>query len=247
MIEIPGFPPLQKKKKSKKSKKWTLGFPFFSYASIQNNDSSSDMGAPDFGGDAGGGMGESTITKVETDIKDDSQSEHEFSCLMLNLTPAVSAIVSYWSRRFIPKEKLSVEEGEDLLDGYEDTPHTTVKYGIHTSSPEEVRDCLEGHGPVLLKLGKVSKFEQKDKGIDVIHIEVESDLLREMNKDISSNLECTDEFNEYNPHITLAYVKSGSCDDLIGNDFFTMLSDTVDEALFAAKDGEEYFISLELE
>jgi hypothetical protein len=68
-----------------------------------------------------------------------------------------------------------------------------------------------------------------------------------MNKEVSDTLECTDAFKEYNPHITVAYVKAGSCDHLIGNDFFSILTDNVKEALFAAKTGEEYFISLDLE
>ncbi len=246
MNNIPGFPPLQRKKKSKKSKKWTLGGPYFGFFHMNNSDNNSGSnensgGGADFGGDSGGGMGESVMqvnTPAETPL-------HDFGCLMLNLTPATTAIVKYWARKFIPESVLNIEEGETSEDCYEETPHVTLKYGIHTDNPEEVASCLDGYGPVLLKFGKVAKFSRE--GEDVIHIEVDSNLLGEMNKEVTENLKCTSEFKEYRPHITLAFVKSGTCDHLLGNEFFNILSDTVSECLFVAKTGDEYFISLDLE
>ena len=246
MDNIPGFPPLQRKKKSKKSKKWTLGGPYFAYFGMNNTDNNSgndsgDGGGVDFGGDAGGGMGESVVqvnTPPELPL-------HDFGCLMLNLTPATTAIVKYWARKFIPEDSLNIGEGETVEDCYEDTPHVTVKYGVHTDNPEDVAACLDGYGPVLLKFGKIAKFSRE--GEDVIHIEVDSNLLTEMNRELTETLQCTSDFQEYRPHITLAFVKSGTCDHLLGNDFFNILSDTVSECLFAAKTGDEYFVSLDLE
>ena len=54
----------------------------------------------------------------------------------------------------------------------------------------------------------------------------------------------TDTYDEYSPHATIAYVKKGSCDDLLENDFFDKLSDRIEEIYFTSKTGDESYIGL---
>lgn len=186
---------------------------------------------------------EETTSDAPTDDQPKKvERSHEFGVLMLPVTPAVDAILNYWMRRNIPTASLHFDDNKD---GFESELHCTLKYGLPTTTPENVSEILDGCGPVTLLFGKVAKFE-KD-GFDCIHVEVDGNYLRQLNTLVSDSIQCTDTFKEYRPHVTLAWVKKGSCDHLLGNDFFSMLSDTIDEVLFVNTDGEEYFISLGLE
>lgn len=274
MTNVPGFPKYPRKRKNKKNTfSYFAFFPNYSGSTVANGDNDVAM-AQGVEGD-GGGMGEAPevnvkpaiigtedkfsrsededdngvmSTNVEPEMEPMSSKEqqkvrsHEYGCLMLPVTPAVDAIVNYWMRRNIATSSLHMDDNKD---GFETELHCTLKYGLPDTDPETISQILDGCGPVTLLFGKINKFEKN--GFDCIHVEIESDYLRQLNSLITENIQCTTKFSDYRPHITLAWVKSGSCDHLIGNDFFSMLSDTIDEVLFANVDGEEYFISLELE
>ena len=51
---------------------------------------------------------------------------------------------------------------------------------------------------------------------DVIFIEIDSKEIKDLNKKISSELENTDDFPVYKPHVTIAYVKPGTYNNLKG-------------------------------
>lgn len=199
-------------------------------------------------------------SKDEDESDSEKDTPYKFSCAMLNLNPKVASIVDHWVKKNIPKESLYIDEDHGH-DGYEEVYHVTLKYGIHDSSPDKLAKLVHGFGPIPFNFGPVEKFEPEfdavDKNnkekkeaakFDVIHIKiVDSDILRQVNELISENIENTETYSSYKPHITLAYVKKGSCDALIGNTFFDTLSDEVDEIFFNSKDGKEHYISLELE
>jgi hypothetical protein len=167
---------------------------------------------------------------------------YEYSCAMLNLSDDIASHVCEWAKSNIPQESLYIDE-DSGIDGYEDTPHVTVKYGLHDTNPDKLKELIEGYGPVKFKLGLVEKFDT-NPDFDVLKITVESQSLRELNKIISDNMEHTDTFDEYKPHATLAYVKKNSCDDLISNTFFDKLEDEVYEIYFTSKTGDEHFLDL---
>lgn len=215
------------------------------------------------GGDVGGGMGEAlseetnksevvlgSISQEGSKDEDESdepkkESPYKFSCAMLNLNPSVASVVDYWVKKNIPKESLYIDE-DSGHDGYEETYHVTLKYGIHDSSPKKLTDLVHGFGPISFGLGTVEKIDAPN--FDVIHIKViDSKILEDVNQLISEGLENTDSHPTYKPHVTLAFVKRGSCDKLVDNPFFDSLSDEVNEICFNSKDGDESFISLELE
>lgn len=126
----------------------------------------------------------------------------KFGCAMLPLSgPVGDKIIALG--KSIPDADL----GED---GREDTPHITIRYGLHTDDIGEVLKHMSGFGPVHLKLGKVSIFAgaEKDKPYDVIKVDVESPQLVEMH-DSLGDFPHTDTHSEYHPHATIAYVKAG--------------------------------------
>lgn len=167
---------------------------------------------------------------------------YEYSCAMLNLSDMIAEKVLEWSKENIPEEDLFIDE-DSGMEGYEDTPHVTIKYGLHDETPENLIELIEGCGPIKLQLGLVEKFDT-NPNFDVLKITIESEKLRQLNQLISDNMDNTDTFIEYKPHATLAYIKKGACEHLISNTFFDKLEDEVYEIYFTSKTGEEHYLDL---
>lgn len=129
------------------------------------------------------------------------EKAHEFSCLLFKLPTELTLDVL----------RLGMEIPEDQLaeDGRELEPHITCKFGFHTNDTEEVRKVVQSLSPIAVQLGNASYFEGKDNAYDVVKIEVKSQALHELNATVSKELECTDTYPTYQPHITIAYVRSG--------------------------------------
>lgn len=134
---------------------------------------------------------------------------HKFSSTQFNVADA-----GYSRTQGSPLDKLvemarAIPDADLAEDGREDHDlHITIKYGLHTGDGELVRRVVQGFGPVTLKLGKVSLFENDDA--DVVKVDVESEQLRKLNALLSESLANTDTHPTYIPHICLAYVKPGA-------------------------------------
>lgn len=101
---------------------------------------------------------------------------------------------------------------DDLIDGPIDDavelrPHVTVRYGLLTDDVDEVRAAVSTFGPVAVRLGEVSAFENDD--CDVLKIEIHGDGIRALNEAIGDAIAHVDTHPEYKPHATLAYLKPG--------------------------------------
>lgn len=186
------------------------------------------------GGDGGGGVGEAIDDYAKP-------AEFTYSCAMLNLNDEISNMFSYWAKKMIPVTDLFVSD-EDSSYGYSDTPHVTVKYGLLDETPEKVAELSKDFGIIQLQFGNVTKFDT-NPDFDVIKVDVVSEKLMKLNGMINDNMENIDEY-KYAPHSTLAYVKKGTCENLVGNDFFAGLNDFINEIYFTSRTGEDYFISL---
>lgn len=141
-----------------------------------------------------------------------SKSLHKFSSTQFDLD---SCGYSRSDGSPIPhlKEYQSRIPDVDLAeDGKETNFHVTVKYGLHTSNPEDarmvVRDWLSKrkNRTVSATLIGVSCFEATE--YDVLKVDVDSPDLVSLNRALSK-LPHTDTHPNYHPHVTLAYVKPG--------------------------------------
>jgi len=231
-IELP-FPYRPKKRK----KDWVVG------ATGLNLSPGKGFGNP-IGGSSGNGTGNggTGAMAMGESIKDEDSYVYKYSCAMLNLSDNVSPILQYWCKKYIPSENLYVNEDQGI-EGYVNLSHVTIKYGLHDTNPQKLIAIAKGYGPIEVKFGPVEKFDTNPE-FDVIKVNIDSDKLRYLNNAITKDMEHSDQFNTYKPHATLAYVKKGSCDQLVGNDFFESLFDTIAEIYFASKDGQEHFIEL---
>lgn len=95
--------------------------------------------------------------------------------------------------------------------GRETEPHVTVLYGldVNSVSHQDIRDFIKENvkSPVKFKLKNISLFE--NELFDVVKWDVESEKLVELNKKLKERFNYTNAYDEYKPHMTVAYVKKG--------------------------------------
>lgn len=130
------------------------------------------------------------------------KAKHEFGCALLKIPEPLAGKI----RRMAKKIK-----SEDLAeDGREDSPHVTALCGFHGGvDAARVGDALVGRKPIKARLGPVSIFPGRgDHKFDVVKIEVESPELDDLHKALKE-LPNTQNFPEFNPHLTLGCVKAG--------------------------------------
>lgn len=163
------------------------------------------------------------------------QPKREYSSTQVQLPENVGKRMKEASAR-IPDADLAE-------DGREEDPHVTVKYGLHGEDAEEVRKLLAGEGPIRVKLGKSSLFENDDA--DVLKVDVESEDLRLLNAKIAA-LPNSDKHPDYKPHATIAYLKPGSGKKYAGKPVPGVSGKEVviDRLTFSGKNGEKVEIPL---
>lgn len=169
------------------------------------------------------------------------QSDYSYSSTQVNVSDPLGSEIMDWGEANIPDE--DIYTGEDNM-GREDTPHITVLYGIVTQDADEAIQLLAPESPVKATLGKVTLFENSDD-YDVVKIDIDSEDLARLNKLLSDNLENENDFPEYQPHITIAYVKQGSGKLYSGSSEFEGKEITFDQVRFSTKEEEPTFIALQ--
>jgi len=145
-------------------------------------------------------------------------------------------------QKTIDKDDLFVKHEGDWNYGLEDDFHITVKWGIITKDPEEVRKAVDGFQGGEVQLYDISLFENDE--YDVLKIDADSDALNELNKGISDKLETKDSYPEYHPHATIAYIKSGRGKKYTNRNFDKILF-SFDKIRFEDSDDKVTTINLE--
>lgn len=137
------------------------------------------------------------------------ESKEETSCVIAEFEDS-SDFVS-WSEKNIKQRELFQPKG------LEKESHVTVACGLQTSNPEDVKEIVKKQNQFNIILGKVTRFN-KNPNFDVLKIEVNSKDLFNLNKIITKipNIKKYD----YEPHVTLAYIKKGTCENLLDNTYF---------------------------
>lgn len=158
----------------------------------------------------------------------EGESQREFSSVQVDLPPELAKKLLAFAANILK---------DDLVeDGIEDNSHVTVKFGLHTNNPSDIKPLLAGEPPISLKFGKMGIFKaNENRNSDVLIINIDSAGLHHLNKKIRDGVECTDTYPEYKPHATIAYLKPGVADDYITDDFEGM-SATIDEIVFSGRD-----------
>lgn len=129
--------------------------------------------------------------------------KYEYGCVMVKFD------VPNW------KDILNEIKKEDLYTdekgyGLETEPHVTLLYGIHSSVlTSDVKKVVEYAYQPYVTFKNISIFNNPLSKYDVLKFEAESENLIHMYEMLSSQLPNINAQPTYNPHMTIAYLKSG--------------------------------------
>ena len=126
---------------------------------------------------------------------------YDYSCVMAMLDGDASAVVREFARNLIDASDLSG-------DGFEDEPHITLRYGLHTESASDVAPVLHPWVRFSARVLGVSLFSTDEYDVVKLDVTGHDGDLHDVHE-LLGELEHTDTYGEFKPHITLAYVKPG--------------------------------------
>jgi 2'-5' RNA ligase len=135
--------------------------------------------------------------------------KREFGCIMVAL-PINKESWAELLNKIDPKDVY----GKDGDYGKELDPHVTLKFGLHHDIPDElIEEIISKLSPPNVTMANITSF--KNEEYDVLKFDIDSPDLHGHNK-IVSQLPNSDEFKEYRPHATIAYLNKGAADKYHG-------------------------------
>ena len=146
---------------------------------------------------------------------------YSYGCMMLELDTsdndqlAIAVPFIQALQANIKQEDLYIDVKEPERYGLEEELHCTLLYGLLDSvTKEDLDNIVEKFSPINIEIKGISIFENADKGYDVVKLELLSKDLSKYNKTLKE-LPYKNDYPDYNPHITLAYVKLGKGKDYV--------------------------------
>ena len=130
---------------------------------------------------------------------------YDYGCVMVEVP------VSNWNEIIstINKDDLYEVEGENY--GIQDNPHLTLLYGLKSNiTKEQVEQVLEkaiDGGKIDIDIENIGLFENDN--FDVVKFNIKKTEQLQKLFDSLSELPNENTFPDYNPHMTIAYVKKG--------------------------------------
>jgi hypothetical protein len=144
----------------------------------------------------------------------EEKSGYEYGCVMVDFN------FTNWSKLLESIDSDDIYKVEGKSYGLQPRSHLTLLYGIHdTVSDEEILNCFKGfkEDDFKVQLDGVSIFENPE--FDVVKLGVVlTPRIKEINKRLSE-LPNSNQFPEYKPHVTLAYVKKGLGKKYVNSDY----------------------------
>jgi len=133
----------------------------------------------------------------------ESINGYKYGCVMVEVP------VSNWNEITSTINPEDVYTGDDDTHGIQQNPHVTILYGLHDGVTEdEVKSVFDNFdGEINIKVDGVDIFENEK--YDVVKFNVSPDGALQYLHDELSKLPNSNEFPDYKPHITLAYIKKG--------------------------------------
>lgn len=150
------------------------------------------------------------MVRIEEDKK---PMKYEFGCVMLYFDfPAIYKIQDAINPKHL------YEEDDDDSFGLEDNPHTTLLFGLHENvTTKQVKEILDNYVFGKCTVDTPSLFENEN--YDVFKFDVLGNSIFECNEELRT-LPHTNDFPEYHPHLTIAYLQKG-----FGERYVRMLED----------------------
>ena len=159
-------------------------------------------------------------------------SGYEYGCVMVEVP------VSNWDEITSSIDPEDVYTGGDDTHGIQENPHVTILYGLHDGVTEDqVKSVFEGFNDTInIEVNGVGIFENKD--YDVVKFNVNPDGALQELHDKLSEFPNSNDFPDYKPHITIAYVKKGTGKKYVKPDYKYTVKN-VDKITYSMADGTE--------
>lgn len=169
----------------------------------------------------------------------EESGKHTYGCAMLHFdaTPLLKI-----QDAIKPEDVYKNDSGEGRKFGLEDNFHVTLLYGLHDGvSLQEVKAALKGikFGPIVLH--NISKFDNPEYDVlkfDVRYPNKGEAFLSKANSALKE-LPNSDEYTQYNPHVTVGYLKKGEAQKYIDKLKNYELQVTPDYAFYSTPNGTE--------
>lgn len=147
------------------------------------------------------------VSRIKEKLNEIEGVTYKYGCVMLDFNIEDGE----WDK---VQSLVKDEDISELKDeGRETNPHVTVLYGIHGDVPDaDVEALIKDLVAPELMLNKISIFEKDDS--DVVKFEIKNDSLIAMNKKLKQ-LPYTSDFDTYEAHATIAFVKHGKGKDYV--------------------------------
>jgi len=159
-------------------------------------------------------------------------SGYEYGCVMIEVP------VSNWNEITSYIDPEDIYTGGDDTHGIQEFPHLTLLYGLHKEvTPEMVKSVFEGFTKdINIEVNGIDIFENND--YDVVKFNVNPDGALQELHDKLSELPNSDQFPNYTPHITIAYVNKGTGKKYVKPDYKYEVKN-VDKITYSMVDGNE--------
>lgn len=134
-------------------------------------------------------------------------TNREYAFLMVDYeTPS---IIKDLQKKIPSRELYTEEDNEDY--GLEKQSHVTLVPCLDNDIDiDKLKSYLKPIDEYDIVLTDISKFECEE--FDVLKCAVKSKALKDTNKEIVDKFETHSEYKDYNPHMTIAYMKKGTAD-----------------------------------
>jgi len=167
--------------------------------------------------------------EYEIDMKVTSETDSPYSYSSVDIGGELESEILKYAQS-IPDDLIFDEEGF----GREEDNHITLLFGMHDDDDVNLKEQLKDVAPFEVELGDISFFEAD--GYRVMKIDVISEELVALHDKLRLNLENTQTFDEYNPHVTIAYVKSHYNDKEMDKQIFNGRTASINEVHFQDND-----------
>ncbi len=142
--------------------------------------------------------------KIKNYIQFNESSGYEFGCVMIDVP------VYNWKEitSYIDVDDIYEEAGDDT-HGIQENPHVTLLYGLHKEvTSEMIKSVFTNFSDdITIKVYGIDIFENEK--YDVVKFNVIPDGSLQYLHDELSKFPNSNQFPDYKPHITIAYVKKG--------------------------------------